>query len=103
MPKPDWRKTFGDDYQVPKTIQAAMTDSSDKNDACPKFELQLGHFILTVFTDHPDPKLRELPCRFEACVLYTDGTRELDNLNLLKTDDERELVQLISMIKEAQQ
>jgi hypothetical protein len=104
MTNPNWRQIHGEDFCVPPTIEAVLKDASEPNDACPKFELSVPDFVITVYSDHPIPKLREAGGkRFSVTISFYEGEHIFDTINLLLTDDDNEVIQLLSMIKEAQQ
>jgi hypothetical protein len=79
----DWRKEFGDDYDVPHEVTARFIDQSWHNDISPSFahrEVPVDERRdLRLWVEHPDPARREFPhgCRFvlvdgEDVVLETD-------------------------------
>lgn len=99
-----WRELFPD-FDVPPVFEVALQDRSEANDACPKFELELKDFVVTIYVDHPIYQLRETADRrrFQVTISFYDNINEMGSVYLLKTEDQPEVISLLSMIKEANQ
>jgi len=86
----DWKKEFGEDYDIPKEITDKYPDASWHNDSSPSFFIvdenhpqvvkdekggvtlvpdQPPFYYMHLWVEHPDPDKRELPLkRFEVVV-----------------------------------
>jgi hypothetical protein len=105
-----WVKHFGDDYLVPPVLTSLMKDESEPNDSCPKLELELkssstnGIFIITVYVDHPIPKMREMGSRFVVDICHRVEIRDANcdaHLTLLETDELADVLIIVNSVKRA--
>ena len=88
----DWKKRFGEDYQIPSEITDILPDQSHDNSLCPSF--LVGHkadgkrqYEVTLWVEHIDPNERHKESqesRFHFMRL-DENTSECDCL--VETDD----------------
>jgi hypothetical protein len=64
MSQGNWRKEFGEDFDIPKEIESQLVDISWHNDVSPSFcdksqKNSDGGFLVRLWVDHPIPEQRE--------------------------------------------
>ena len=108
--KGDWRKVFGEKYQVPKEIERNFLDQSHKNSLCPSFYIgNNGEEEITLWVEHPDLEERVTNHKGErmhsdACqerrFLFMGLDEELRCRTLLETDNEEFAIKHAKAMKE---
>jgi len=91
----DWKKKFGEDYQIPKEILDLLPDQSHDNSLCPSFLVGYKaegkrQYEVTLWVEHIDPKKRCKECRasrfhfmrLDQVTGECDGLVDTDDLEL---------------------
>jgi hypothetical protein len=96
-----WTREFGEEYEVPGIITAALYDASWHNDSAPRFwrkddpaaktETNVDWPTYDLWVEHPDPEQRELGGKRFTVVKWIEGANgNKDTETIIETDDAAE-------------